>query len=284
MKKRTKIFIAVLILLLIPVIIGLDSRLLIRHYRVETDKLEGAVRIALITDLHSCRYGEEQRELIEAVDSGAPDLVMLCGDIFDDRLDDRNTEVFLKDVSEKYPCYYVTGNHEHWSDSEAFDKKMEIAEQCGIKRLSCETETVDVNGVRINICGVDDAASAITASSGKYGDKNEFFGQLAELDGTVDSDSFTILLSHRPEYFEEYIKYDFDLVLCGHAHGGQWRIPYILNGLYAPNQGLFPKYAGGEYEDSGTVMIVSRGLARESTPVPRIYNRPELVIIDCEPN
>lgn len=282
MKKKTKIFIAAFILLLIPVIIGLDSRLLIRRYTVDTDKLEGSVRIALITDLHSCRYGEEQRELIEAVDSQSPDLVMLCGDIFDDRLDDGNTEVFLKKVSEKYPCYYVTGNHEHWSQSDAFNRKMETVEQCGIRRLSCEAETVYINGTRINICGVDDAASVITSESGKYGDKNDFFAKLEELSDAADSDGFTVLLSHRPEYFEEYIKYDFDLVLCGHAHGGQWRIPYVLNGLYAPNQGLFPKYAGGEYCENDTVMIVSRGLARESTPIPRFYNRPELVIIDCE--
>ena len=96
----------------------------------------------------------------------------------------------------------------------------------------------------------------------------------------LDSDSYNIILSHRPDYFDTYTAQDYDLALCGHAHGGQWRIPGILNGLYAPNQGLFPKYAGGLYEEDGTTMIVSRGLARESTRIPRLYNRPELVIID----
>ena len=93
-------------------------------------------------------------------------------------------------------------------------------------------------------------------------------------------ESFNILLIHRPENFEHYADLGFDLVLAGHAHGGQWRIPGLLNGLYCPGEGLFPKYAGGLYQIDGTTMIVSRGLAKESNFVPRIFNRPELVIID----
>ena len=87
------------------------------------------------------------------------------------------------------------------------------------------------------------------------------------------------MLSHRPELFESYVSREFDLVVCGHAHGGQWRLPGLINGVYAPNQGLFPKYAGGEYEKNGTTMIVSRGLARRMDIVPRIFNPPELVVI-----
>ena len=98
----------------------------------------------------------------------------------------------------------------------------------------------------------------------------------------TDTGAYTILLAHRPEYYETYCNYSFDLVLCGHAHGGQWRIPYLINGLYAPNQGIFPKYAGGRYDGDKTTMIVSRGLDIETTWVPRIFNRPELVIIDLQ--
>ena len=102
-----------------------------------------------------------------------------------------------------------------------------------------------------------------------------------ELD-EADENVFTILLSHRPEYCKTYMKYTFDLVLCGHAHGGQWRIPGILNGLYAPHQGIVPKYAGGRYDSEDMTMIVSRGLAKETTRIPRIFNRPELVVIDVK--
>ncbi|MBP5669242.1 MAG: metallophosphoesterase [Lachnospiraceae bacterium] len=94
------------------------------------------------------------------------------------------------------------------------------------------------------------------------------------------SGAYTVLLSHRPESFEAYVNKGVDLALAGHAHGGQWRIPFLINGMFAPDQGLFPKYAGGRYEKYGTTMIVSRGLARESTILPRFCNPPELVIID----
>ena len=92
-----------------------------------------------------------------------------------------------------------------------------------------------------------------------------------------------VLLAHRPENIKCYLQYPFDLIVSGHAHGGQWRIPGLLNGLYAPHQGLFPRYAGGRYDFDGATFLVSRGLARESTRVPRIFNRPELVIVDILP-
>ncbi|MBR4319366.1 MAG: metallophosphoesterase, partial [Oscillospiraceae bacterium] len=106
--------------------------------------------------------------------------------------------------------------------------------------------------------------------------------QLKLLNETAQNGNYTILLSHRPELFPLYENCQFDLVLSGHAHGGQWRIPYLLNGLYAPNQGLFPEYAGGKYQSGQVTMLVSRGLARESTKLPRFYNRPELVVIDLQ--
>ena len=96
-----------------------------------------------------------------------------------------------------------------------------------------------------------------------------------------DDGLFTVLLSHRPERITELLPLNPDLVLAGHAHGGQWRLPVLLeNGLLSPNQGLFPRYTNGEYPFGDTTMIVSRGLARESTRViPRIFNRPEIVLI-----
>ena len=108
--------------------------------------------------------------------------------------------------------------------------------------------------------------------------------QLSAAAKAADPDCFAVLLSHRPERVEDYLAYDFDLVLSGHAHGGQWRLPGLVNGLLAPDQGFFPAYAGGLYRlDENTDLVVSRGLARESTRVPRIFNPPELVIIDVMP-
>ena len=98
----------------------------------------------------------------------------------------------------------------------------------------------------------------------------------------MHGDTYTILLSHRPELTKEYTALAFDAVVCGHAHGGQWRLPGLINGVYAPHQGIFPKFAGGLYDLGTTTLIVSRGLARETTLVPRIFNRPELVIMEIQ--
>ena len=257
-----------------------DSRLKTVYYTVESGKITAPVRIALITDLHSCRYGKNQKNLIEAVQKQNPDIVLLGGDIFDDKVPHKNAELTVKQLAEKYPCYYVTGNHEYWSRE--VGTILNIIEGYGVAVLSGECDTIEVNGQTINICGVDDPDVEVYLEEGvpinqQLNSANEAAKNAEE---TVGKEIFSVLLSHRPELFETYQKYDFDVVLSGHAHGGQWRIPGLLNGLLAPNQGLFPEYAGGRYDANGTTMIVSRGLARESTPVPRIFNRPELVIID----
>ena len=150
---------------------------------------------------------------------------------------------------------------------------MAVLESYGVKILSGEYDTITVNGETVNVCGVDDPIANVDV-------KNSFTEQLDIVNEASDNGYFTVLLSHKPEYFETYCTYDFDLVLCGHAHGGQWRIPYVVNGFFAPGQGFFPKYAGGEYNSDTMTMIVSRGLSLKHFYVPRIFNRPELVVID----
>jgi hypothetical protein len=128
----------------------------------------------------------------------------------------------------------------------------------------------------MSIGGIDDPEEFIN-------DGEMFYKQLENIEEEEKNDDcFSILLAHRPIHIKTYLQYDFDLVLSGHEHGGQWRIPGILNGLYAPDEEWFPQYAGGSYTFDNGEMIVSRGLARESTRVPRIFNRPELVIIEVK--
>ena len=274
------LLLAILLLLILP---GFYNGLAIRRYSVEAPGIARPVRIALVTDLHSCAYGPDERELLDAIDAQAPDLILLGGDIFDDDLPDDNAEIFLRGIDGRYPVYYVTGNHEYWSGEGGFARKMAFLESCGVVRLSGDTAAVEINGARLRLCGVDDPYA--WADSYGFAERTEgsFREQVSQAAGQAEGGEYTILLTHRPELLDVYSQYDFDLVVAGHAHGGQWRIPGILNGLYAPNQGLFPAYAGGRYEQNGTVMIVSRGLARESTRVPRWYNRPELVIVDLNP-
>lgn len=274
-KKKKYLRIFGIILLIIFLFAAFDVRLKTVHYTIESDKIHSSIRIALVTDLHSCKYGEEQKTLIGAVNKAEPDIVLLGGDIFDDVIPDDNTKIFLQAISNKYPTYYVTGNHEYWS--RRVDGMLDWLRENDIEVLDGKTLSININGQLISLSGVDDPDVK------RYTEKKkDFYDQLEEVGANKDDELFTILLTHRPAFVDEYLKYSYDLILCGHAHGGQWRIPYILNGIFAPDEGWLPSYAGGLYDFDNSQMIVSRGLARESTRVPRIFNRPELVIIELK--
>ncbi|MGE5578760.1 MAG: DUF1294 domain-containing protein [Bacillota bacterium] len=275
--RRVKFMVGIPLMIIVQaalVIFALNTDLSVSRYDVETDKVNSAIRLALVSDLHSCDYDDGQAELISVIDAERPDAVMLCGDIFDDRLSPQKAMEFVKTVSAKYPSFYVSGNHEFWSNR-ADDFKDSLASH-GVSVLEGTTETLDVNGEQIRISGIDDP------ETDRYPSRSaQYATQLRRLSESIDNEVFTVLLSHRPERIGELLTLKPDLVLSGHAHGGQWRLPVVLeNGLLSPNQGLFPKYTNGEYFFEGTELIVSRGLARESTKViPRVFNRPEIVII-----
>ncbi|MCI7768540.1 MAG: metallophosphoesterase [Oscillospiraceae bacterium] len=236
-------------------------------YSIRTGKVTKPVRIAQVSDLHSDYYGKNMKNLLNAIDEQSPDLIVLTGDIFDEESDNENTRIFLKDISQKYPCFYVSGNHEHRKNG--WNTYKNEALKMGITVL--EGDTSEIMG--ITICG---------ASSSGRGNQN--FGTSVSHCAEKAGDNFNVLLAHYPEQIDFYRSFGkFDLILSGHAHGGQWRIPFLVNGLYAPEQGLFPKYAGGRYDFENETMIVSRGLSRTKTKIPRIFNNPELVIIDIFP-
>lgn len=255
--------------------VAFDVRLKVVTYSIETNKVKESIKIALVTDLHSCKYGKNQKTLIDAIKKKHPDVVLLGGDICDDKIPHRNTEILLKEIANLYPCYYVSGNHEYWSGEVESIKSM--IQSYGVTVLEGECKTLIINQQKIKVSGIDDF------EVGMYSNGKETIDTQLEACKKTDDEVFHILLAHRPQYIKEYLSFGFDLVLSGHAHGGQWRIPGLLNGVYAPDQGWFPKYAGGFYPFESKSMIVSRGLARESTRVPRIFNRPELVMIDIVP-
>lgn len=273
--KNKKVIIVLILIFIVLMILALDVRLKTVYYTEDSEKIDGSVRVALITDLHSCYYGKNQSDLIDAIDEEKPDVVLLGGDIFDDGLPYENAEIFIREISEKYKCYYVTGNHEVWT-GECQDI-INYLEEYDVKVLRGTYDTIEIDDNYINICGIDDP------EVNYYEDLDaDTILELENLENVSANNYYTILLAHRPEYIDQYLEYEFDLILSGHAHGGQWRLPGLINGIIAPGQGLFPKYAGGEYEFANGKMIVSRGLARESTRIPRIFNRPELVIIEIK--
>ncbi|MDE7120941.1 MAG: metallophosphoesterase, partial [Oscillospiraceae bacterium] len=208
-KKHTKKII-IFIIFVILLILGLYNKLKIQYDTIESEKITESVRIVLVTDLHSCQYGENQQELIQAVKEQDPDLIALSGDIFDDILPDANTEYFLKGIAQDYPCYYVTGNHEYYVSSELQEKRVQFLESLGIKILSGTEEACKVHGQNLTIYGVADPSGGLVAEKQLRDVK-----QLSK--NNQDNRDFKILLSHRPELFETYCDGNFDLVLCGHA-------------------------------------------------------------------
>lgn len=274
MRKKHWWILPALAILVILTLIALDERLILRTYTVASPKLTAEVRLAVVTDFHS---SDNADDVVAMVASCAPDAVLLVGDLFDDDTQNRPTErtlSLMRQLSAQYPCYYVSGNHEAWTGE--MDALYQQTEEAGVTVLRMSSGVLTVRGQRIALCGIPDPYEMVFSGAP---DTEEQLRQALE---DVDSADFTVLLAHRPELLAKYAQFPLDLVVSGHAHGGQVRIPGVLNGLYAPNQGWFPKLAGGAYTQDGTTLIVSRGLAVR-TRLPRIFNRPEVVLVRCVP-
>lgn len=274
MRKKHWWILPALAILVILTLIALDERLILRTYTVASPKLTAEVRLAVVTDFHS---SDNADDVVAMVASCAPDAVLLVGDLFDDDAQNRPTErtlSLMRQLSAQYPCYYVSGNHEAWTGE--MDALYQQTEEAGVTVLRMSSGVLTVRGQRIALCGIPDPYEMVFSGAP---DTEE---QIRQALKNVDSADFTVLMAHRPELLAKYAQFPLDLVVSGHAHGGQVRIPGVLNGLYAPNQGWFPKLAGGAYTQDGTTLIVSRGLAVR-TRLPRIFNRPEVVLVRCVP-
>lgn len=274
MRKKHWWILPALAILVALALIALDERLILRTYTVVSPKLTAEVRLAVVTDFHSSDNADDVAAMTA---SCAPDAVLMLGDMFDDDTANRPTErtlSLMRQLSAQYPCYYVSGNHEAWTGE--MDALYQQTEEAGVTVLRMSSGVLTVRGQRIALCGIPDPYEMVFSGAP---DTEEQLRQALE---DVDSADFTVLLAHRPELLAKYAQFPLDLVVSGHAHGGQVRIPGVLNGLYAPNQGWFPKLAGGAYTQDGTTLIVSRGLAVR-TRLPRIFNRPEVVLVRCVP-
>ncbi len=273
MRRKWWIILAVLAALLLAAA-ALDMRMIVRRYELDAPEITAPVRLAVLTDFHGCDYGENAGQLMQAVEAELPDAVLLVGDIFDDDMPWDASAALVRSLAARWPCYYVTGNHEYWS--EQVGEICRIVTEAGAMVLDQKCAAVEINGQHISLCGVPDPYAMV------YEDAPDTEVQLTQTIAQAEAGTFTLLMAHRPELIDKYAAAGFDLVVAGHAHGGQVRIPGLVNGLYAPNQGFLPAYAGGEYRVGETTLIVSRGLARESTRMPRIFNRPELVIVELK--
>ncbi|KUG04430.1 ser/thr protein phosphatase family protein [hydrocarbon metagenome] len=270
-------YIVVAGLLIILLFAAFYNGLVVKTYIVNSDKLAAGetIRVVLIADLHNHIYGDDQSKIVSLIHKQNPDIIALAGDIADDELPILGTELFLAGIQGLAPVYYVSGNHEFWSDD--IHNIKNTIRKYDVKILEHNYEQVKVGNSSIIIGGVDDPDIVNFVDPG-FDWEGEMHNAFTDIQGLPQ---FKILLAHRPELIEIYKDHDFDLVLSGHSHGGQVRIPYILNGLYAPNQGWFPRYAGGVYNHDSLTHIISRGVSYNPR-LPRIFNPPEVVVVEIQ--
>ena len=270
-------------------------------YDIEEERVSGEIRIVQISDFHSNDFGKDEIKIIEKIKKARPDIIAITGDLFDERMKGdkpfKNVEALLAGIRDLCPGFFVTGNHD-FSDLH-IEKKYAMLEQYGFKVLHDEAVSLDFAQGTVVISGVEDPyfglgeRAALKVGDDRVSYRKRLAAVAQKTDTLVRSFAedgrtvlFTMLLVHRPEYVNDYVKYDFDVILAGHAHGGLWRFPPFINALYAPGQGMFPKYAGGKYvlkNNTRSVMIVSRGLSYQQPKIVRIFNNPELTLIRVIP-
>ncbi|MBR4162234.1 MAG: metallophosphoesterase [Solobacterium sp.] len=242
---------AILILFAVP------WRINIVHHTLKSRKIHRDLNICVLADLHCRRFGKKQSRITRIVEQIHPDCIVIPGDLFDY---ERDYEICFELIEQlkKYPVFYVWGNHERFieKDMPVLIKRLKDA---GVHVLENQSEVL----LDIEWIGLMDLGR-------KPEMKKEQFDSIAE------TDKYRIVLSHRPHYIDFYNQIPCDLILSGHAHGGQWCIPFTKIGLYAPQQGIFPKYTHGVYTLKGKKMFVSRGLASGTPKIPRLFNNPEI--------
>lgn len=228
-------------------------------------------RIAQISDLHNASFGNGNEKLLAALKEAKPDIIVLTGDLIDCRKLKMDVAVrFAEQAAKIAPCYYVPGNHE--ARIEELPKLLKGLTEAGVTVLRNEKCVLSRGGDTVTLMGIDDPSFVADYMTGD----NEPVIRAALQALTEETDGYRILLSHRPEWFSVYRDFDIDLTFSGHAHGGQFRFPF-MGGLIAPNQGFFPEYDAGVFTDGECSMVVSRGLGASIIPL-RIGNRPELVV------
>ncbi len=272
MKKALKFVILPIFTIVVAVVIyGLycSNTLQVKNYSISSDKINTQIRFVFISDLHCKEYGEKNCELVSKIKEQNPDFIAVGGDMVNKfSSDDRVMRELLPQLADIAPTYCVLGNHELLL-KDKIDFKNEI-NSTGAKLLDNESVTLEINGEKILLGGLSDYP---------YYNKNTNEKRFWEDFKSTPKNHYTILLHHQPEYLEGIVQdSNIDLIMCGHTHGGAVQIPFV-GGLFAPNQGFFPKYDKGEFDINGIKMIVSAGLG-DAYPVLRMNNLPEITVVE----
>lgn len=237
-----------------------NSWLKTTRYNIEVAGLERKVRIVHLSDLHGKSFGRKNLRLLAKIIALKPDFIVITGDIIH-KYTEKNKRAALELVSSLSgvaPVLYVSGNHEMRNKGYRFFRKDLIA--AGAQVLDdCPAYICGLTVVGLNCVSLkNDKIFTITPEGGNK-----------------------ILLAHMPQFIEKYSAAGYDVVFCGHAHGGQWRIPFTGQGIYAPGQGMFPKLTSGVHVRGKTHTVISRGLGNSQCPL-RLFNRPEIVVANLK--
>jgi predicted MPP superfamily phosphohydrolase len=262
MKKKRIISVLAALLILAGWVLWSNTAVELNTVTVKSDDLPAqfsGYRIAHVSDLHSAGFWPD---VIEILKEAEPDIICITGDLMDSRDQSPETALaFMAEAVKIAPCYFVTGNHETALSWSLCNRLIKGLKALGVHVLEDETILLERQGAFVSLTG-------------------HFWGDTDHVGELNPHDRYKILLSHQPEDFDNYAAGGYDLVLSGHAHGGQFRLPFI-GGLYAPGQGILPEYDAGLFRVDGTQMMVSRGIGNSSFPV-RFNNRPEVILLILE--
>lgn len=247
-----------------------NHHLTVTTYTYQSEKTDADLngyRIVQISDLHNAEFGHDNRKLLKKISELEPDIIVITGDIVDSNHTDIKTSIsFVKQAVLISDVYYVTGNHEYWLTKDEQAELFNGIEQTGAVILNNESINISVGESGFCLIGLDDNSLSN--------------GTLDHLISEIDDDKLSVVLAHEPQYLSKYASTGCDLVLTGHAHGGQFILPFV-GAIVAPDQGFFPEYTSGKHQEKETTMYISRGLGNSIIPV-RLFNDPEIVCVDFQ--